>query len=145
MLKLLFGSTEESMVTSRQVLNVFVKMLEVLKSSFGQRARSSSSTSKLRDSMDNAVQAGISMVQGYVKSVLSSDHNCIRRSICEGASNAVRESKELGGLITQIGGYATSYMLENQRSMPFGLSFEAVRIGSNGADCRKAFKCQDLN
>lgn len=125
MLKLLFGTNEESMVTSRQVLNVFVKvsyfsifileifflkihhqikMLEVLKSSFGQRARSTSTTSRLRDTMDNAAQAGISMVQGYVKSVLATDKQCMKRSICEGASNAARESRELGNLIAQLGG-----------------------------------------
>nr|XP_027201604.1 uncharacterized protein LOC113795606 isoform X2 [Dermatophagoides pteronyssinus] len=143
MLKLLFGTNEESMVTSRQVLNVFVKMLEVLKSSFGQRARSTSTTSRLRDTMDNAAQASISMIQGYVKSVLQTDKQCIKRSICESASNAARESRELGNLIAQIGGYATSYMLENQRSLPFGASFEAIRIGRNGADCRKAYKCMD--
>ncbi|KAH7645362.1 hypothetical protein HUG17_0900 [Dermatophagoides farinae] len=143
MLKLLFGTNEESMVTSRQVLNVFVKMLEVLKSSFGQRARSTSTTSRLRDTMDNAAQAGISMIQGYVKSVLATDKQCIKRSICEGASNAARESRELGNLIAQVGGYATSYMLENQRSLPFGASFEAIRIGRNGADCRKAYKCHE--
>ena len=80
------------------------KMLEVLKSSFGQRARSTSTTSRLRDTMDNAAQASISMIQGYVKSVLQTDKQCIKRSICESASNAARESRELGNLIAQIGG-----------------------------------------
>lgn len=79
-------------------------MLEVLKSSFGQRARSSSTTSRLRDSIDSAAQAGISMVQGYVKSVLATDKQCVQRNICESASNAARESRELGGLIAQLGG-----------------------------------------
>lgn len=79
-------------------------MLELLKSSFGQRARSSSTTSRLRDSFDNAAQAGLSMVQGYVKSVLTNDPQCVQRNICEGAKNAAGESRELGGLIAQLGG-----------------------------------------
>ena len=78
-------------------------MLELLKSSFGQRARSTS-TSRLRDSVESAAQAGISMVQGYLKSVLSTDKNCANRHICEGAKSAAQESRDLGGLIAQLGG-----------------------------------------
>ncbi|KAJ6218056.1 hypothetical protein RDWZM_009213 [Blomia tropicalis] len=143
MLKLLFGTNEESVATSRQVLNVFVKMLELLKSSFGQRARSSSTTSRLRDSFDNAAQAGLSMVQGYVKSVLTNDPQCVQRNICEGAKNAAGESRELGGLIAQLGGYATSYLLENQRHVDFSKSFEAARIGRSGAKCHEIYRCNE--
>lgn len=103
MFKLLFGTNEENIATSRQVLNVFIKMLELLKSSFGERARSTSK-SRFRDSMDSAAQAGISMMQGYLKSILSTDQYCIRKNICEGALKAARESRELGGLIAQLGG-----------------------------------------
>lgn len=78
-------------------------MLELLKSSFGQRARSSS-PSRLRDSVDGAAQAGISMLQSYVKSIMSTEPHCIQRNICEGVKNAVQESPHLGGLIVQLGG-----------------------------------------
>lgn len=78
-------------------------MLELLKSSFGPRARSSS-TSRLRDSVDGAAQASISMLQSYVKSVTTTDGACIQRNICEAAQSATRESPQLGGLIVQLGG-----------------------------------------
>jgi len=111
MVKLLFGSTEESSATSRQVLNVLVKVLDMLKSSFGQRARSSTSRG-IRDSLDDAAVAGISMLKGYVKSVLSPGEQCSQKHICEAASRASREGRELGYLIAQFGGYASSYLLE---------------------------------
>lgn len=79
-------------------------MLELLKSSFGQRARSSSSGSRLRDSVDGAAQAGISMLQSYVRSIMSTEPHCIQRNICEGVKSAVQESPHLGGLIVQLGG-----------------------------------------
>lgn len=140
MYKILFGDNKDSVATSRQVLNVFVKMLELVKSSFGQRARSTSSGSRLRESVDGAAQAGISMLQSYVRSIMSTEPHCIQRNICEGVKSAVQESPHLGGLIVQLGGYATSYMLNSQRDIPIAASIEAVRLGRSGADCSKAFK-----
>jgi hypothetical protein len=137
--KLLFGSTEESSATSRQVLNVLVKVLDMLKSSFGQRARSSSSRG-IRDSIDDAAVAGISMLKGYVRSVLSSDEHCTQKHICEAAARASREGREMGYLIAQMGGYASSYLLESQKSVPFNSNYEASRQGRNGADCTKLYK-----
>jgi hypothetical protein len=137
--KLLFGSTEESTATSRQVLNVLVKVLDMLKSSFGQRARSSSSRG-IRDSLDDAAVAGISMLKGYVRSVLTSEEQCTQKYICEAAARASREGRELGYLIAQFGGYASSYLLENQKSVPFNSNYEASRQGRNGADCTKLYQ-----
>jgi len=139
MVKLLFGSTEESSATSRQVLNVLVKVLDMLKSSFGQRARSSTSRG-IRDSLDDAAVAGISMLKGYVKSVLSPGEQCSQKHICEAASRASREGRELGYLIAQFGGYASSYLLENQKSVPFNSIYEASRQGRNGAECTKLYQ-----
>jgi len=136
--KLLFGSTEESSATSRQVLNVLVKVLDMLKSSFGQRARTSASRG-IRDSLDDAAVAGISMLKGYVRSVLTSDETCTKKHICEAAALASREGRELGYLIAQFGGYASSYLLENQKSVPFNSNYEASRQGRNGADCTKLY------
>jgi hypothetical protein len=180
--KLLFGSTEESTATSRQVLNVLVKVcqiffsrlpkinyliivlnvkvLDMLKSSFGQRARTSSSRG-IRDSLDDAAVAGISMLKGYVRSVLTSEEQCTQKYICEAAARASREGRELGYLIAQFGGYvlkkflllfkdnllllffysyASSYLLENQKSVPFNSNYEASRQGRNGADCTKLYQ-----
>jgi len=137
--KLLFGSTEESTATSRQVLNVLVKVLDMLKSSFGQRARTSASRG-IRDSLDDAAVAGISMLKGYVRSVLSSEEHCTQKHICEAAARASREGRELGYLIAQFGGYASSYLLESQKSVPFNSNYEASRQGRNGADCTKLYQ-----
>ncbi|CAG2163914.1 unnamed protein product [Oppiella nova] len=141
--KLLFGSTEESSATSRQVLNVLVKflleVLDMLKSSFGQRARTSASRG-IRDSIDDAAVAGISVVKGYVRSVLTSDEHCIQKHTCEASALASREGRELGYLIAQMGGYASSYLLESQKSVPFSANYEASRQGRNGADCTKLYQ-----
>ncbi|XP_054169088.1 uncharacterized protein LOC128966264 [Oppia nitens] len=136
--KLLFGSSEESSATSRQVLNVLVKVLDMLKSSFGQRARSSSARG-LRDSIDDAAVASISMVKGYVRSILTNDEICAQKHTCEAAARASREGRELGYLIAQMGSYASSYLLENQKSIPFNTNYEASRQGRNGAECAKLY------
>jgi len=78
-------------------------MLELLKSQFGQRARSSS-TSRVRDALDGAAMAGLSMFQGYVKSIISTDQHCIQRNICESAASATKESRDLGTFIANLGG-----------------------------------------
>jgi len=80
-----------------------IKVLDMLKSSFGQRARSSTSRG-IRDSLDDAAVAGISMLKGYVRSVLSPEETCTQKHICEAAARASREGRELGYLIAQFGG-----------------------------------------
>ena len=103
--KLVFGTSEESTATSRQVLNLLVKVLDMLKTSFTQRnARSMSSVRGLKDSIDDAAVAGISMVKGFVRSALSNEQPCVQRHICDAAAQASRESRELGYLIAQFGG-----------------------------------------
>lgn len=103
--KLVFGTSEESTATSRQVLNLLVKVLDMVKTSFAQRnSRSSSSVRGIRESVDDAAVAGISMLKGFVRSALSTDKQCTQRHICEAANQAARESRELGYLIAQFGG-----------------------------------------
>lgn len=101
--KLLFGTSEESSATSRQVLNVLVKVLDMLRTSFTQKARSSTARG-IRDAFDDATVAGVTMLQGYVKSVLSKDSHCAQRHICEASKDAVRDGRELGYLVAQFGG-----------------------------------------
>ncbi|KAI2807880.1 hypothetical protein BLOT_005820 [Blomia tropicalis] len=142
--KLVFGTSEESTATSRQVLNLLVKVLDMLKTSFTQRnARSSSSSSVrgLKESVDDAAVAGISMLKGFVRSALSTDQQCVQRHICDAASQASRESRELGYLIAQFGGYASSYVLDSQKSIPFNTNYEAARVGRSGGECRKIYNC----
>ncbi|OTF81499.1 hypothetical protein BLA29_014322 [Euroglyphus maynei] len=58
----------------------------------------------LKDTMDDAAIAGITMMKGFVRSFLSADSKCIQRHICDASLNAARESRELGSVISQIGG-----------------------------------------
>lgn len=122
--KLLFGSSEESSATSRQVLNVLVKVskyftlvvrsrnltvenlqvLDMVRTSFGQRARSAAQGRGIRDALDDATLAGVSMLKGYVKGVLSKDGQCAQKHICEASKEAVRDGRELGFLVAQFGG-----------------------------------------
>jgi len=137
--KLLFGTSEESTATSRQVLNVLVKVLDMLRTSFGQRARSSTSRG-IRDAIDDASVAGVTMVRGYVKSVLSKGDQCAQKYMCEASKDAVRDGRELGYLVAQFGGYASSYLLENQKATPFNNSYDASRRGRTGEDCAKLYQ-----
>lgn len=81
----------------------------MLKSSFGQRARSSSSRG-IRDSIDDAAVAGISMLKGYVRSVLTNDETCTQKHICEAAARASREGRDMGYIIAQMGGYVINIL-----------------------------------
>lgn len=111
----------------------------MLKTSFGQRARSSTARG-ITDAFDDAAVAGVSMLKGYVKSVLAKDTPCSQKYICEASKDAVREGRELGYLVAQVGGYASSYLLENQKSSyTFNTSYEAARKGRSGEDCAKVY------
>lgn len=138
--KLVFGTSEESTATSRQVLNLLVKVLDMLKTSFTQRnARSSGGSRGLKDTADDAAVAGISMLKGFVRSALTAESTCMQRHICDAAAAASRESRELGYLIAQVGGYASSYVLDGQKGATPNASYEAARIGRSGADCKAVY------
>ncbi|XP_053209022.1 uncharacterized protein LOC128392953 [Panonychus citri] len=136
--KILFGSSEESAATGRQVLNVLVEVLDMVRNSFGQKARSSSSRG-LKDTVDGAAFAGATMLRGYVKSYLAGDDHCAQRHLCESSKEAAREGRELGGVVAQVGGYATSYLLPHQKSIPSSAISEAVRRGRSNEDCAKIY------
>lgn len=85
------------------------QVLDMLKTSFGQRARSTSSGRGIRDAFDDAALAGVSMMKGYVKSYMANnDKNassvCVQRYMCEAARDAVRDGREMGFLVAQFGG-----------------------------------------
>ncbi|KAH7639970.1 hypothetical protein HUG17_4003 [Dermatophagoides farinae] len=144
--KLVFGSSEESTATSRQVLNLLVKVLDMVKTNFAQRRNGRSLLNDergLKDSLDDAAIAGISMMKGFVRSLLSNDPKCIQRHICDAATNAAQESRELGSVISQIGGYASSYVLDSQKMSPFNSNYNAARVGRGGGDCRKMYSCNE--
>lgn len=75
----------------------------MLKTSFGGRARSAQGRG-IRESFDDATLAGVSLLRGYVKSTLSKESQCAQKYLCEASKEAVRDGRELGYLMAQVGG-----------------------------------------
>ncbi|XP_077529178.1 uncharacterized protein LOC144141499 [Haemaphysalis longicornis] len=134
LVKLVFGSDEESAATSRQILNLLVTVLDMLKTTFGNRARSSTARG-FRGALDDAALAGTTMLKGFVKSVMTKDDNCMQRYLCEASRDAVKEAHEVGYLVAQFGGYAASYALQAQKASPMQRTYNATRSGRSGEDC----------
>lgn len=74
----------------------------MIKNSFNQKARSA--TRGFRGAIDDATVAGVNMLQGYVKSVLTTDDQCAQKYLCESSKQALQDGRELGFVITQLGG-----------------------------------------
>lgn len=77
--KLLFGNNEESAATSRQVLSVLVKVLDLLRNSFTQKARNSNTA--LRNAVDDAGLAALTMAKGTNSFVFTFISFCLTRLI----------------------------------------------------------------
>ncbi|UYV70454.1 hypothetical protein LAZ67_7003050 [Cordylochernes scorpioides] len=131
--KLFFGSSEESAATSRQLLTALVGLLDTLRAKLGPRARSAGPSS--RPGVGGLALAGAAMARGYLRGLLTSDEACARRNLCLASQEAVGESRDVGFIVAQFGGYAASYALESQKSLPFDESFQAAKKGRNGENC----------
>lgn len=103
-IKLVFGSDEESAATSRQILNLLVTVLDMVKTTFGARARAAHQGRGLNGALDDITIAGASMMKGLLKSAMAKDENCMQRFLCEASKDAVKEGHELGYLVAQFGG-----------------------------------------
>lgn len=75
----------------------------MFKTSFGQKARSSGSRS-FRDLMDDGAVSGLTMLKGYVKSIISENNSCAQRNLCESSKEASKEGREIGHIVAQLGG-----------------------------------------
>lgn len=138
-IKLFFGNQDEVNATSRNVLGVISKVLDLLKNTFGQKSRNGSART-IRDSAEDAASAGVSMLQGYVKSVLANDGHCAKRYLCQASREATRDGRDLGYVIASVGGYATSYLLDSTRQQNFNQFHEASLKGrSMKEDCAKLY------
>lgn len=138
-MKLLFGNQDEISATSRHVMSILGKVLDVLKSSFGSKSRSGTART-IRDSAEDAANAGVSMLQGYVKSVLANDEHCIQRYLCQASKEATRDGRDLGYVIASVGGYASSYLLDKSKTANFKSVWDASMKGrSMGEDCAKLY------
>lgn len=103
LVKLIFGNDEESAATSKQILNLFVSVLDMLKSTLGQRARSATSRGS-RAVLDDAATASASLLKGYIRAFMSNNNSCVQKYLCEASKEAVNDGREVGYLIAQIGG-----------------------------------------
>lgn len=105
LVKLIFGNDEESAATSKQILNIFVSVLDMLKSTLGQRARSSSTSRGSRAVLGDAATASASLLKGYIRAFMTNNNSCVQKYLCEASKEAVSDGREVGYLIAQIGGY----------------------------------------
>ncbi|KAG8185418.1 hypothetical protein JTE90_004188 [Oedothorax gibbosus] len=145
LVKLIFGNDEESAATSKQILNIFVSVLDMLKSTLGQRARSATSRSGSKAVLGDAATASASLLKGYIKAFMTNNNSCVQKYLCEASKEAVSDGREVGYLIAQIGGYAASYALENQKSAAFQENYAASRKGRSGEDCKAVYQvCNEV-
>lgn len=122
-----------------------VQVLELLKNTFGQKSRSGTART-LRDSVDGAAQAGISVLQGYVKSMLTDDQKCAQQYLCQASREATASGgRDIGYLIASVGGYTSSYMLNNPKFADFESLYEASKEGKGMKDCAKIYQCKETN
>ena len=143
--KLVFGNADEANATSRQVMTMISKFLDMLKHTFGAKQRSGTART-IRDSAEDAASASVSMLQGYVKSMLAPNANCQKRYLCQASREATRDAKDVGYLIASVGGYATSYLLDSSRSGDFQQFHEATSRGRSlkpDHDCVKLYECNE--
>lgn len=91
--------------------------------------------------MEDVASAGVSMLQGYVKSLRAGNEECTQRYICEASKEAARDGRHIGAVIAQVGGYASSYLLEN--SVSSNKITQATHRGKNNEDCAKFYQCQE--
>lgn len=117
-------------------------MLDLLKNSFGPKSRGAHYGRTIRDTAEDVASAGVTILQGYVKSLLTDDERCTKRYLCQASKDAAREGRELGYLVATVGGYASSYLLdEGNNRMAFKNYHEASQKGRGGGDCEKEFIC----
>ncbi|XP_015915872.1 uncharacterized protein [Parasteatoda tepidariorum] len=138
LVKLIFGNDEESAATSKQILNIFVSVLDMLKNTLGQRARSSKGVV-----LSDAATASASLLKGYIRAFLTNNSSCVQKYLCEASKEAVSDGHEVGYLIAQVGGYAASYALDNQKT--FQENYTASRRGRSGEDCKHLYQvCNEV-
>lgn len=118
----------------------------MVKQVLGQKSRSGSSARTLKDTAEEAAIAGVSVLQGYVKSLLANnDEQCIKRYLCQAGREAVfmRDSRELSNVIAMVGGYASSYLLDSANSGKFKDLYMASSKGrALKEDCAQLYECK---
>lgn len=124
-----------------------LQVLDLLKNTFGQKARSNTSARTLRDSAEDALSAGVSILQGYVKSVLSNDENCVRRHVCQANADALRDGRDAGFIVATLGSFASNYLLDNnQKPTEYKSLHVAASNGRNPSNnCTQLYPCNEAD
>lgn len=131
--KLFMGNQDEVNATSRNILGIVANLLSIVKNHLtGQKGRSSSPRT-IKDTAEDVASASVSMLQGYIKSVLTNEDKCVLRYLCEASKEAVRDGRELGYVVASVGGYASSHILGNSKSS-FNHLYDAAKKGRNVND-----------
>ncbi|KQS39202.1 uncharacterized protein LOC6553891 isoform X1 [Drosophila erecta] len=142
------GSRDPDQVNSMakqagEFIQIVMNLLDALKTSFSHRSLTARSMGK-RDSVSDAVVAGISLMKGYVRTYRTSEDKCTQRYMCDANTECVRE---IGGssIFCQLGSYATSYVLGRTSGSNFEELYDAGRRGRSGFDCRQIYlECNEV-
>ncbi|XP_034661020.1 uncharacterized protein LOC117896681 isoform X1 [Drosophila subobscura] len=142
------GSRDPDQVNSMakqagEFIQIVMNLLDALKTSFSHRSLTARSLGK-RDSVSDAVVAGISLMKGYVRTYRNSEDKCTQRYMCDANTECVRE---IGGssIFCQLGSYATSYVLGRSSGGSFEELYDAGRRGRSGFDCRQMYlECNEV-
>lgn len=74
--------------------------------------------------------------------MLVDDEKCVQRYLCQASKEAVKDGgRDLGYVIASVGGYASSYMLQNSKSItdPRKLYDASAKGRLQGEDCAKLY------
>lgn len=95
----------------------------------------------IKDSVEDVAAASVSVLQGYVKSLMAvDDQQCIKRYLCQASKDAMRNGRDMGFVVSTIGGYASSYLLDGSRSENYKNYQEATQRGrTTSEDCAKIY------
>jgi hypothetical protein len=125
-----------------QFINIVVNLLDALKTSFSHRSMAARSLGK-KDSVSEAAVAGLSLLKGYVRTLKTTDENCMLKYVCE--ANRECSADTNGAIYCQLGTYAASFILERSSASPFDAFYEAGRRGRSGEDCRQVYlSCNEV-
>uniref|UniRef100_A0A8D9BJB9 Secreted protein n=1 Tax=Cacopsylla melanoneura TaxID=428564 RepID=A0A8D9BJB9_9HEMI len=121
-----------------EFINIVVNLLDALKTSFSHRSLSARSLGK-KDSVSDAAMASISLLKGYVRTMKSTDEDCMKRYMCDANHECITGLNGANTIYCQIGTYASSYLLETRTSSQFDAFNEAGRQGRSGVNCQQLY------
>ncbi|XP_073986182.1 uncharacterized protein isoform X2 [Rhodnius prolixus] len=127
-----------------QFINIVVNLLDALKTSFSHRSLAARSIGK-KDTVSEAAVASLTLFKGYVKTMKTSDENCMLRYMCEANRECSGDTNGSSTIYCQLGTYVASFMLQRSGAAPFDSYYEAGRRGRSGDDCQQLYlSCNEV-